>query len=281
MDSYIEELYEDEQELTQKEIIQQMYEEISNSNEVNNDISVEEDKDRTWSVESTKFLIALRVSYSAQFLSAKKKGKKSKLWELISNEMAEKGYSFSPKVCDEKWRRLSAQHRKYYDLSKKSGNNAVKWQYYKLMDEAIIPLGKKQSISPPKELLNESSHPSYSEPCSSTSTSKTKKSNIILNPPPHITTPTPSQTAISPTLQPNNSCSAFKAKTPSWFEKYENMKKDQISKQSIELNKRLDKLETRENEMLEVQKQLVDKLNTANDIEIQKLDMFKKMFKID
>jgi len=44
---------------------------------------------------------------------------------------------------------------------------------------------------------------------------------------------------------------------------------------------RLDKLETRENELLEVQKQLVDKLNTANDIEIQKLDMFKKMFKID
>ena len=44
---------------------------------------------------------------------------------------------------------------------------------------------------------------------------------------------------------------------------------------------RLDKLEKREHEMLEVQKQLVDKLNTANDIEIQKLDMFKKMFKID
>jgi len=37
-------LYEDEQELTQKEIIQQMYEEISNSNEVNDDISVEEYK---------------------------------------------------------------------------------------------------------------------------------------------------------------------------------------------------------------------------------------------
>ena len=65
------------------------------------------------------------------FYQQKKKGKKSKLWELISNEMAEKGYSFSPKVCDEKWRRLSTQHRKYYDLSKKSGNNAIKWQYYK------------------------------------------------------------------------------------------------------------------------------------------------------
>lgn len=64
--------------------------------------------------------------------------------------MAEKGYQFSPKVCDEKWSRLSTQHRKYHDLSKKSGNNAIKWQYYKLMDEAIIPLGKKQSISPPK-----------------------------------------------------------------------------------------------------------------------------------
>lgn len=74
--------------------------------------------DRTWSVESTKLLITLR---STQFLSAKIKGKKSKLWELISNEMAEKGYSFSSKVCDEKWRRLCTQHKKYYDLSKKSG----------------------------------------------------------------------------------------------------------------------------------------------------------------
>eukprot|EP00102_Acyrthosiphon_pisum_P018680 XP_016655890.1 PREDICTED: uncharacterized protein LOC107882271 [Acyrthosiphon pisum] len=154
--------------------------------------------------------------------------------------MAEKGYSFAPKVCDEKWRRLSTQH----------------------------------------QLLNESSQPSYSEPCSSNSTSTTMTSNIILNPP-LLTIPTPSQSTISPTLTPNYTCSTFKAKTPSWFEKYENMKKDQISTQSIELNKRLDKLEKREHEMLEVQKQLVDKLNTANDIEIQKLDMFKKMFKID
>ncbi|XP_060859715.1 uncharacterized protein LOC132936921 isoform X2 [Metopolophium dirhodum] len=144
------------------------------------------------------------------------------------------------------------------------------------MDEAIIPLGKKQSISPPKELLNESSHSYYSEPCSSTSTSTTMTSNIILNPPSY-TIPTPSQTTISPTSPPNYSCSTFKA----WFGKYENMKKYQISTQSIELNKRLDKLEKREHELLEVQKRLVDKLNTANDIEIQKLDMFKKMFKID
>jgi len=35
-------MYEDEPELTQKEIVQQMYEDISN--DVNNDISVEEDK---------------------------------------------------------------------------------------------------------------------------------------------------------------------------------------------------------------------------------------------
>ncbi|KAL4103531.1 hypothetical protein QTP88_018894 [Uroleucon formosanum] len=188
MDSYIEEMYEEEPVLTQKDIIQQLYAEIPN--EVNHDISVEE----------LKFLITLRVSYSTKILSAKKKGKKFKLWELILNKIAEKGYSFSPKVCDEKWHRLSTQHRKYYNVSKKSGNNAIKWQYFKLMDEAIIPLGKKTV---------------------------------------------------------------------------------HISSKSIERNKRLDKLEKREHEMLEVQKQLVDKLNTANDIEIQKLDMFKKMFKID
>jgi len=50
--------------------------------------------------------------------------------------------------------------------------------------------------------------------------------------------PSPTIPTVSPILPPNYSCSTFKAKTPSWFEKYENMKKDQISKQNIELNKR-------------------------------------------
>ncbi|XP_050065758.1 uncharacterized protein LOC126554767 [Aphis gossypii] len=79
------------------------------------------------------------------------------------------------------------------------------------------------SVEEDKELLNESSQPSYSEPCSSNSTSTTMTSNILN--PPSLTIPTPSQITISPTLTPNYSCSTFKAKTPSWFEKYENMKK--------------------------------------------------------
>lgn len=60
-------------------------------------------------------------------------------------------------------------------------------------------------------------------------------SSITLNPPSH-TIPTPSQTTISQTLPPNHA--EFKAKTPSWFEKYEKMKKEQNNTQSIELNKR-------------------------------------------
>lgn len=43
----------------------------------------------------------------------------------------------------------------------------------------------------------------------------------------------------------------------------------------------LDKLEKREESMLKTQEELVKKLQEANNIEVQKLDVFKKMFKID
>lgn len=106
----------------------------------------------TWSVESTKFLISLRQNYNLQFESAKKKGKKMQIWELISNDMKEKGYALTPTLCDEKWRRLLTQYRKHYDARKKSGNYAVKWQYFELMSNAITS-SKKQAISPPKGLI--------------------------------------------------------------------------------------------------------------------------------
>lgn len=70
---------------------------------------------------------------------------------MISIEINEKGYNLSANMCDDKWRRLLTQYKKYYDGTKISGNNAVKWQYYELMSNAIAP-SKKQAISPPKIL---------------------------------------------------------------------------------------------------------------------------------
>jgi len=90
------------------------------------------------------------VSYAEKFLKAQKKGKKNELWEIISNEMLEKRYKFSSRQCDEKWRRLLTQYRRTHDAMKTSGNNAVKWQYYHLMQQALEPTGKKQTMSPSK-----------------------------------------------------------------------------------------------------------------------------------
>lgn len=64
--------------------------------------------------------------------------------------MCENGFHVSGKDCDEKWRRLKTQHRKYHDKALQSGRGAIKWQFYDMMDEF---LGKEQALSPPKGIL--------------------------------------------------------------------------------------------------------------------------------
>jgi len=56
---------------------------------------------------------------------------------------------FTATNCDDKWRGLPNQFRKVHD-SKKTGGSAIRWKFYKQMEEAIEPIRKKQAMSPPR-----------------------------------------------------------------------------------------------------------------------------------
>lgn len=82
---------------------------------------------------------------------SKKKGQKMKLWNDLANELTKKSsIDVTAIECDNKWRGLLNQYRKVYDASKVSGNYAIKWKYYNILKEALEPIGKIQSMSPPK-----------------------------------------------------------------------------------------------------------------------------------
>jgi len=80
---------------------------------------------------------------------------------VISKEMKAKNINISPKQCDEKWRRLITRFRQVRDAFKKSGSGGIKWQYYILMENAILQTAR-QTMSPPKSnffiLLNYINH---------------------------------------------------------------------------------------------------------------------------
>lgn len=44
-----------------------------------------------------------------------------KIWELISKEMAKKGYYFSPAHCENKWKTLKRTYKTRHDINRKSG----------------------------------------------------------------------------------------------------------------------------------------------------------------
>lgn len=82
---------------------------------------------------------------------AKKKGQKNKLWEGIAKNICKKSNKKCTATnCDDKWRGLLNQFRKVHDASKRSGGSAIKWKFYKEIEQAIEPIGKKQAMSPPR-----------------------------------------------------------------------------------------------------------------------------------
>lgn len=82
-----------------------------------------------------------------------KKGQKAALWQTIANKIKKNNYDCTAKHCDEKWRRLLTRFRQVNDASKRSGNGAVKWQYYDLMQDAMSSVSK-QTISPPESKIS-------------------------------------------------------------------------------------------------------------------------------
>ncbi|XP_060859757.1 uncharacterized protein LOC132936958 [Metopolophium dirhodum] len=218
----------------------------------------------SWSSIATKLLISLRGACNEKFDKIKKKGKKFEQWDMISKEMKAKNINVSPKQCDEKWRRLLTRFRQVRDASKKSGSGGIKWQYYTLIENAISPMAR-QTISPPKNLLHESSK-------DINSSIETPELENTISP---ITYP--SYTATPKSLFKQN----HHEKIPTWFSKFEKLRNDQLeatNNNANQLNIRLDKLEKRDEIMLKTQAELLKKLDDVNKIELQKIDLFNKMY---
>ncbi|KAL5239379.1 hypothetical protein ACI65C_006789 [Semiaphis heraclei] len=139
---------------------------------------------------------------------------------------------------------------------KTSGNNSIKWQYFHLMQQALEPTGKKQMMS----LLKIQQHTSVSSPTSGYSGDFVSPS--IVQQHTYLSTPT------------SQHCESPKNTKTHWMKDIIAFKQEQ----NDALTKRLDKLEEREGEMLRVQQQFVVKLEEANDIGKQKLELFRTMF---
>uniref|UniRef100_A0A2S2PKW2 Uncharacterized protein n=1 Tax=Schizaphis graminum TaxID=13262 RepID=A0A2S2PKW2_SCHGA len=152
------------------------------------------------------------------------------------------------------------------------------------MEKSISPTAR-QIVSPPRDLLHESSVRPLPEPLVS---SIQETSEISIHESSEISIP---ESSLSQTEEPPTSGLIQKSllnktsnKTPSWIKQFEEFKNEQLKsarENAKQLNDRLDKLEKREEAMLKTQEELVKKLEDANNIELQKLDVFKKMFNID
>ncbi|KAL5246444.1 hypothetical protein ACI65C_013852 [Semiaphis heraclei] len=233
-----------------------------------------------WTEQVIKQLIAERTKLSKEFMYAKKKGQKNKLWEKIAKVLHKQGYTnFTATNCDDKWRGLLNQFRKVHDASKKTGGSAIKWKFYKQIEEAIEPIGKKQAMSPPRNILKESStcEETLSQYTESTPTRQVNASTSVAISPGYAELPSTTPKS-SPEILP---LSSVKGKSPGWFQKYQEQKTEQTNlalRNANELHNRLDKMEKREEEMIAIQRHLVSKLEDANNIELQKLEVFKQMF---
>jgi len=105
-----------------------------------------------WPVAAIKLLISIRGSMSTDFDKIKK-GSKSCTLANNCQQNKKNNYDCTAKHCDEKWRRLLTRFRQVNDASKRSGNGAVKWQYYDLMQDAMSSVSK-QTISPPESKIS-------------------------------------------------------------------------------------------------------------------------------
>ncbi|CAI6377293.1 unnamed protein product [Macrosiphum euphorbiae] len=170
------------------------------------------------------------------------------------------------------------------------------------MQQALEPTGKKQTMSPSKSLLHESSFsPLVSRSRPSISSTLSQQHSIVSSPtseysgefvsPPivqqHASVSSPASECSGESVSPpivekhtylstptSQRCESPKNTKTHWMKEIIAFKQVQ----NDALTKRLDKLEEREGEMLRVQQQLVVKLEEANDIEKQKLELFRTMF---
>lgn len=85
-------------------------------------------------MDSTMCLIDCFDLYKDKFMKAAT-GEKVLIWEKISGDMAQKGFNYSPRACDNKWRTLKNRYNKNKIRMRSSkGNSRVVWVYYNKID---------------------------------------------------------------------------------------------------------------------------------------------------
>lgn len=112
---------------------------------------------KIWTTKAIKLLIVNIGDLEQEFNSNKKN---HKIWEKISNILRENGIAVSGPNCNTKFRNLMATFRDNVQRANKSGEGAINWEYYVLMKQYF---GKKDSVTPNKSTLLESSLPNSSK----------------------------------------------------------------------------------------------------------------------
>lgn len=98
----------------------------------------------TWNINNTKLLLDRYMAQVPNFRNPKVK--KSTVWQTISREMNERGYSVTPDICDKKFRNLKITYKKMKETKQKTGRARQHWEYFDIMDEIFK---EDATINPP------------------------------------------------------------------------------------------------------------------------------------
>lgn len=104
-----------------------------------------EDSKIYWTTQNTKILLDLYKLFRKQVGTMKIRNFK-KMWEAISHEMKQKYQIYvTPGHCENRWRVLERNFKKYVDDSKKTGMGRKHFEYH---EEMYDVLGKKKNVCP-------------------------------------------------------------------------------------------------------------------------------------
>lgn len=104
-----------------------------------------EDSKIYWTTQNTKILLDLYKLFRKQVGTMKIRNFK-KMWETISHEMKQKHQiNVTPGHCENRWRVLERNFKKYVDDSKKTGMGRKHFEY---REEMYDILGKKKTVCP-------------------------------------------------------------------------------------------------------------------------------------
>ncbi|CAH1153326.1 unnamed protein product [Phaedon cochleariae] len=91
-------------------------------------ITKEQEPAKIWTDNAIKLLISSFSNNKSKFESPMYT--KKKVWEIISQNLAEHGVRKSGTRCDEKWRNLRKTYGKVLEEKNKSGNGGIHWKFF-------------------------------------------------------------------------------------------------------------------------------------------------------